>query len=141
MLFPTPSHQYNDPEDGLYGLDTGYPYPGPPYSEGTTYQTNDSPDIGLTSAIGSVTMQHSFTDYLMYEPPGSSEWVPLATFTWSTNGNADVPFTDNWADYLGFNGSPAAGTVTPAGQVDFTAGNTFPSWNRTNVFPNLSLWN
>ena len=128
----------DDPENGMNGLDTQYPKQGPSYSEGTyPYFTDDLPSIGLSSSIASATMQHSFTDYLMYQPPGSAQWVPLATFTWSTNGYAEVPFTDNWADYLGFNGSNAAGTVSPSSETNFTSGNSFPSWTRINVFPSF----
>jgi hypothetical protein len=76
--FPLPGRQYNDPENGLNGLDTVYPYPATYYNEGLlSYGTDDSPSLGLNSYIGSATMHHSFTDYLMYEPPGSNQWVPL----------------------------------------------------------------
>ncbi len=132
---PGPTH--SDPENGINGLDTHYPKTGPSYSEGSLpYITYDDPSMSLSSSIASAQMQHQFTDYLMYQPPGSSQWVPLGIFNWSTNGSATVPFTDNWADYAVLNGSLAAGTVSPANQT-FTAGNTFPSWTRIDVFPSF----
>jgi len=95
---------HNDPQNGHTGLDGRYPYPGSAEDEGATpvipFTSNDSPTLPLSNSMGSVTMQHQFTDYLMYAPPGSTQYVPLATMTWGTNGSATVPTTDNWFDYL-----------------------------------------
>ena len=142
-----PGRTYNDPENGMFGLDTSYPYAWaatgsyqPPYNP-VAYMTNDNPAIGLSSSFASVAMKHQFTDYIMFQPPGSSEWVPLGTASWGTNGSATVPTTDNWGDYVKQNGSDAAGTVIPTAQTPFTQGNTFPSWARVNVFPNTGTWN
>ncbi len=143
-----PGLQHNDPENGKNGLDTHYPKGGPLYSEGSMpYQTNDSPSINVQFYnAGSAVMQHQFTDYLMYQPPGNADngvqWVPQGTATWGTNGNATRPATGGWAGYAAQYGSDAAGTVTagtaaPNVTVNFTAGNTFPAWTRINTFPNF----
>ena len=120
---------HNDPQNGQTGLDGQYPYPGSAEDEGATpaipFTSNDSPATPLSNSMGSITMQHQFKDYLMYAPPGSTQYVPLATMTWGTNGSATVPTTDNWFDYLSQNGSDSAGTVTATASK---AGNTFPSW-------------
>ena len=131
---------HNDPENGKPGLDTAYPYQGPCYTEGgPNYSTNDSPYSSLSNSMTSTTMQHQFTIYLMYLPPGNGngppQWVPRGTFTWSTNGNATIPNTSNWADYAAQHGSDSAGTITPNTKMDFTPWNTFPSWTRDNSFP------
>ena len=97
----------------------------------------DEPTAPLSNSIGSITIKHQFVDYLMYIPPGSSQVVPLATLTWSTNGNAVIPGTGNWADYAKQNGSDSAGTVSPTRQTNFTPVNTFPAWIRIDVFPNF----
>lgn len=136
MTNAVPSVKVPDPEDSKIGLDTHYPKTGPVYVEGgQPYQTNDSPAFGLANDVKSIVMQHSVTDYLMYEPPGSTQFVPLATFSWSTNGSATIPPSNNWADYATTHGSDSAGTVTPSSQTNFQVGNTFPSWTRVNVFP------
>ncbi len=139
-----PGITHNDPENGKFGLDTRYPYDwvttgggGPSLYVTPPYTTNDSPYISLVSSIASVTMQHQFTDYLMFQPPGSSQWVPLGTNGWSTNGNAIVPTTDNWTDYVKQNGSDSAGSISPTANTPFTPGNTFPSWARINAFPSF----
>jgi len=147
----TPGVTHNDPENGLAGLDTGYPYPvpagTPAYTEaGPKYQTNDNPSLGLKNAIGSAIIQHQFTDYLMYQPPAAPSadpnypavmWVPLGQLSWSPNGNATIPPSGLWSDYVATYGSDSAGTVTPTAKTNFTAGNTFPSWTRINIFPSF----
>jgi hypothetical protein len=137
-----PGATQNDPENGMFGLDTHYPYGwlttgsyDPPYLP-TLYTAYDAPSLGLGNAT-SATMQHQFTDYLMFKPPGYSQWVPLGTLAWSTNGSATIPATGNWADYALQNGSDSAGTVNPSTQTNFTVGNSFPSWTRVNVFPSF----
>lgn len=127
----------SDPENGMFGLDTRSPYGwvtpgGLSFVMGPQYTAYDAPSLGLSIAT-SATMQHQFTDYLMFAPPGSSQSVPLGMATWSTNGSANVPGTGNWADYAAQNSADSAGTVTA--QTNFTAGNTFPKWTRVNVFP------
>ncbi len=139
-----PGVTHNDPENGLYGLDTRYPYTWetqgsyqPPYTP-VPYTTSDSPFIGTLNSITSTGMTHLFVDYLLFLPPGSdSKLVPLATNSWSTNGNATIPSTNNWSDYATQHGSDSAGTVSPATSTPFTAGNAFPSWTRINVFPSF----
>ena len=118
-----------------YNWDTTGSY-APPYNP-TSYIADDNPYIALSTSIVSATMKHQFTDYLMFQPPGSSQWVPLGTATWSTNGSAAIPGTGNWADYAKQNGSGSAGTVSPTSQTNFTAVNTFPAWTRIDVFPSF----
>ena len=139
-----PGVTHSDPENGMLGLDTTYPYTWATYGSyappatPTLYTTNDSPTITLNSNIASAKMQHQFVDYIMFLPPGTDhQWVPLGTAQWSTDGNATVPATDNWADYFGTHGTDAAGTVTPNMSTPFTPSNMFPSWNRINAFPNF----
>ncbi len=97
----------------------------------STYRTNDNPSMPLTSYMASATMQHQFIDYLMYQPPDNGNgirWVPLSTFTWSTNGSATNP--GNWANYTAPDGSDTAGTVNPSVTTLFIPGNAFPSWTQ-----------
>jgi hypothetical protein len=109
-------HNYSN--NGQNGLDTSYPYlwaTGAP-----NYTTNDNPGLNLTGTVaGSVKDQ--FQDYLMYAPPGSSQFVPLASSSWAANGSVNIPPT-GWANFLG-----SAGTVTGG---SFSASNTFPSWTQ-----------
>ena len=90
------------------GLDTLYPAPW--ISSPSPYTTNESPTLPLDGTVGTVALDHSFTDYVMCAPPGSSQYVPLGTFTWSLNGSATVP----------------------SSETQFTAGNTFPKWTQIN---------
>ena len=137
-----PGVTHNDPENGLYGLDTKYPYTWetqgsyqPPLTP-VPYTTSDSPFLSALNSIASIGMTHLFVDYLLFLPPGSdSKLVPLGTNSWSTNGNATIPSTNNWSDYATQHGSDTAGTVSPTTSTPFTAGNIFPSWTRINVFP------
>ena len=106
----TTGTQYKRSNNGQQGLDTSYPYPwlstpSPPKYEGT-----DSPGMDLTEySAASAQLQFQFVDTLMYEPPGSTQFVPLATYSWST---------------------PASSTasINPSGTTKFTASSTFPSW-------------
>ncbi len=110
-------------ENGQTGLDGGFPYPWGDNS----YFGGDEPGIALDNSIQSAYLSDSFVDYLMYQAPGSSQWVPVSTFYWSTNGSASIPSTGNWADFVG-----SAGTVTPSGSsVNFRPSNSFPSWTQT----------
>lgn len=119
---------YNRSNNGQQGLDSQYPYGWLPQPTPPNYENGDSPvavDL-TTSSVFSAQLKPSFVDTLMYEPPNSSQYVPLATFPWSTNGSAQVPGTGNWADY----GSGSAGVVAPSGTQPFTASNAFPSWTK-----------
>ena len=135
-----------------------YPYPGVPYSYSpglAGYKAEDNPALPITTTndshlpdiltVSSAEMKHQFNDYLLYQPPAASsatisndiQWVPLATFQWSTNGEADIPSTGDWADYKTEHGSDAAGMVSPSTQLNFTPWHKHPSWDRINVFPPL----
>jgi len=115
---------YTRSNNGQQGLDTSYAYPWQsPLPNPPSYESGDSPGLDLIG-MASAQLKYSFVDTLMYEPPGGSQYVPIATFTWSTNGNAQIPATKNWADY----GSGSAGAVTPSGTTNFTASIAFPSW-------------
>jgi len=92
-------------------------------------------------------MADSFTDYLLYQPPGTDvRWVPLANFTWSTNGSATIPSSGLWGDYI-VQGTPSdkagtvgAGTVSqftnPPVKVNFKSYHTHPKWTLINTFHN-----
>ena len=125
---------YNRSNNGQQGLDSSYPYPWA--SPAPSYESNDNPGLDLTafSAV-SAHLQYSFVDTLMYEPPDRGQYVPIATLSWSTNGNAQIPGTNNWADY----GSGSAGAITPSGLQNFTGSNTFPSWTK-NVGNGTYTW-
>ena len=127
-----PGKTHYDPEHGQTGLDTAYPYPGPAYTEGSImlpYRSNDSPTMPLNNAMASAMMQHQFTDHLLYLPPGADvRWVPLASFTWSTNGSATNP--GGWSNYVAAYGSDSAGTVNPTAKTLFTAEHKHPSWTQ-----------
>lgn len=74
------------------------------------YESNDSPGIDLTAlSAASGQLQYQFVDCLMFKPPGSSQYVPLATYSWSTPTSSTA-------------------SLTPAGTTPFTASNAFPSW-------------
>ena len=136
-----PGSTHYDPENGKNGLDSLYPYGWASYgsyappANPVPYTAYDIPSLGLSNAT-SATMQHQFTDTLMYMPPGGdSQWVPLGTFGWSTNGSASIPNSGNWATYPTQNGTDSAGTVNLTAGIKFAPSNTFPSWARINVFP------
>ena len=89
-------------------------------------------------------MGHSFTDTLMYEPPNSAQWVPLATFSWNVSATQALTGND-WFDYVGPPGHTDhkwAGTIGPGGvdappinPVNFAPTYAFPNWTRIDVLP------
>ena len=117
---------YVNSTNGIIGIDSGYPYAN---VSGDPISTNDNPGMGLggsgSTVVSSATMADQFIDYLMFEPAGSGQYVPIGSFHWSTNGNAQIPSTFNWADY---SGSP--GTVNPSGPSTFTSDSTWPVWTQ-----------
>ena len=140
-----PPQSRSDPLNGLTGLDGSYPYYGGATPETNYLDSNDSPNLPLQSTTASAAVAPSFTDYLMYEPPNSTQFVAVATFTWSVNGSASTTSTGsppvaNWASYATQNnGSDNAGTVSELGSVSpntainfkaITKPNTFPSWTQ-----------
>ena len=112
---------HNWSNNGQNGLDTSYPYP---WARGApAYSTNDSPGLDLTAvAAVAASDQDQFQDYLMYAPPGSSQFVPVAYSSWAINGSARIPATGNWADFSGSAGSVSGGA--------FSTSNTFPAWTQ-----------
>ena len=104
--------------NGQNGLDTSYPYVG-----GTSsFNDYDDPGLNLTATAAiSGSLQDQFQDCLMYEPQGSSQFVPLANSSWTTSGSAQIPAT-GWANFSG-----SAGTVSGG---SFSQNNTFPSWTQ-----------
>ena len=127
-FIPGPPIKHTDPNNGKTGLDTTYPY-GMQYpstaivQEPAPYSNGDNPNFGVNPSIYSVTNDSSFQDYLMYQPPGSSQWVTLATFTWYAFGTATIPAA-GWANY----GPGPAGSIIPTATTQFTMDNTLPSW-------------
>ncbi len=131
VLFGIP-YTRNSPENGQEGLDSTCPY-GWETVTAPNYSASDSPGLQLLSNTISATVADVFEDYLMYEPPGSGQYVPLAHFNWSTNGNATQPSSGGWAAYSG-----SAGTVSPSGSaVPFTQYHDFPAWTCVNTAPSF----
>ena len=118
------------------GLDGQCPYvSGSETAAGTPTTAQDSPGIKLIIPGGdqlySASYTPSFTDYLLYEPPGKdSVFVPVGIMSWSTNGSATIPEPeDDWSYYSRIHGGDSAGTVdVPTGT--FAVRNTFPSWTQ-----------
>ena len=146
---PMPVQSHSDSLNTITGLDKTYPYGGVVYTESASlFQDNDSPGIhlvgqGLTGNLVaySATFQSSFTNWLMYQPPGTDvQWIPLGTLAWSTNGSATIP-NPSTGDWSGFNIQPvnsgAAGTVsysdTAKPFTPVTAPDTFPSWTTIDI--------
>ena len=130
--YNTSTQQYINSDSGQTGLDTTWPY-GWEVSEDDPYQpyylTNDNPGIDLTSlsAIYGSEMS-SFKDYIMFQPYGTSEYVPLGYFKWSINGTATIPSTNTWGDFKN-----PAGPIDPTDSaVEFTPSNIYPSWTQNN---------
>ncbi len=120
--------------NGQAGLDTSCPYP---WTSGApNYFGGDTPGTPLMSTDTAATEQSQFVDYLMYVAPGADvQWVPLATFSWGTNGSATQPNPGGWAAF----GSGSAGSVTPSGApVKFSQSNSFPSWTQNSGNPPAS---
>ena len=98
----------------------------------TAYFTRDNPGFGLRDYMQSVTLQHKFEDWLMYQSPGSAtQWVSVAHFVWSLDGGAVQP-ARGWNNYVSpVDGTDSAGTVDPSGtETDFTRSNSFPEWTQ-----------
>ncbi len=117
------------PTDGQTGLDNVWPYPwytsAPNLTNGMYYESGDSPGVGV-DGDKSAHDNESFDDYLMYCPPGSVQYVPLAKFIWSADMSATLPATGNWINFTG-----SAGTVTDAQKAgQFLPSNEFPSWTQ-----------
>lgn len=122
----TPPLSIPGPGNGQTGLDTSWPY-GWEISTtivgGMKYESGDSPGIRVTN-LRSAHDNISFEDYLMYCPPSSVQYVPLAKYIWSANMGASLPATGNWINFTG-----TAGTVTDAQKTGrFLPNNTFPAW-------------
>lgn len=122
----TPPLSIPGPGNGQTGLDTSWPY-GWTISTtivgGMKYESGDSPGIEVTN-LRSAHDNISFEDYLMYCPPSSVQYVPLAKYIWSANMGASLPATGNWINFTG-----TAGTVTDAQKTgQFLPNNTFPAW-------------
>jgi len=120
----TAQSQISDPYNGQSGLDTDYPYhwaDGAPY-----YMSGDSPNTDLTYVYAvAATQDFTFEDYLMYFAPGSTQCVPLAHYTWTTNGTVSLP-AGGWGVYPN-----PAGTVTDNGRTGtFLPANDFPIWTQ-----------
>ena len=124
----TPAISFPGPFNGQTGLDHVWPYGwtnSTPNTGGTTYESGDSPGIKVTNAI-SAHDNDSFVDYLMYCPPSSAQYVPVAKYIWSANMGASLLATGNWINFTG-----TAGTVTDAQRTgSFLPSNEFPSWTQ-----------
>jgi len=114
---------YPGPHNGLAGLDGTFPYLSDTYfADSRLYSDGDSPALPLADTFTSTALTDTFHTYLMFKPPGSNQWVPLAESLWLTNFNASEPST-GWANF------PATQSVGPVSLgYNFVRQNTFPSW-------------
>jgi len=129
-----PVQNHPNPNNGMTGLDGTFPYGDVVPEAQEPLKDDDNPDIHLVGlgpmggvVAGSATFSSSYTDYLMYRPPGSDDntrWIALAQFSWNTNGNATIPDPNNpnsWTPYVTQNTPPdKAGTVFPSTWTSFT---------------------
>ena len=137
------SQTYRASLNGLWGLDTSYPYK--PDDGNSIYQSDptkgwpdnsveespsDSPGTALAGSPGipdRVWVDENFIVYMMYQPvasnAGESQWVPLHKFEWGWYGDANRPAGgwDIWA--TGVN----CGAVT---QFDDIRWRDHPTWTR-----------
>ncbi len=90
----------NCSENGARGLDTVYPYDPVGGTDGpnggwvcddTPQVSGDNPSTGLDDTIASANVDESFETYMLYHPPGNSEWVPLHKFQWHWYTNDSIP--------------------------------------------------
>ncbi len=116
---------------GDEGLDRSAPYYGTYICNGAINKMQDYPGIELTSTVQTVSINDSFSDFLMYLPPadsvGSSQWVPLSMLTWNWNATATQP-PGGWQN------APANGGVNGSGNASASTENQvnyYPAW--TNV--------
>jgi hypothetical protein len=83
--------------------------------------TYDSPGVPLTGPVYLATMGYSFTDYVMFKPPGGI-WVPAVQFSWVVGGSAKWTGT-MWAISQDPNG------VTVITPDPITPNRSWPKWN------------
>ena len=127
----TGGDKYRSSNNGQQGLDGSYPYP---WDETTPkYSADDVPGMDVSSPMEGViaysaSLQDSFVDYLMYLPPSSVQYVPVAMFVWSTDGSATIPYSNgtyNWDYWIG----GSAGSMTDSNSIQqFVPTNGFPVW-------------
>ena len=137
----TPPKFEQGPHYGVPFMDFGCPYNNHLCTEAAQpYADSDNPGQQLTvgGQIYAISASDSsvYTDFIMYLPPGTdTQWVPLASFNWNTNGKATLPSSGQWSDYVTQHGSDAAETIdstaktiTPSTTTPFSPGNSFPHW-------------
>ena len=157
VTVPDPENKNSLSLDGTYPYGSGSEVPVP----ALTYQDNDAPSLPLDDTNLKLTANKagSYSDYLMYQPPGSTQWVLLGTFSWSASGSATMPGnkdgspikpgTNNWPFYTSTSVAgvtDGAGAVTPPGSnppqtslptpVYFTPASTpnmFPKWTHVDL--------
>ncbi len=127
-LNTTPPLPIPYPNNGQTGLDTSWPYGwsiSTSITGGMKYESGDSPGLDVNSAK-SAHDNISFEDYLMYCPPSSVQYVPVAKYIWNVSMGASLPATGNWINFTG-----TAGTVTDAQKTGhFLPNNQFPAWTQ-----------
>lgn len=91
------------------------------------WQSQDSPNAGLSSAFDIVSAADSLRMYFMYRPKGAeSIWVPIGRLDWFWQGTASR--TGNPLVNHGWTGpTNAANSINPAG----AAASVFPEWPQT----------
>lgn len=117
----------NGGSTGEQGLDAVAPYYRTYICNGVTNKMHDYPGVSLTAAIQKVSVNDSFSDFLMYLPPadsvGQSQWVPLAMLTWNWNATATQP-KGGWQNPPA-NGIIGAGSATASTENPV---NYYPAW-------------
>jgi len=132
----------NCTENGNRGLDTVYPYDpvGGTYGpiggwicDDTPQDSGDSPRTGLDDSIANANIDESFETYMMYHPPGNSEWVPLHKFQWRWYANDNIPGV-SWTNWV---------TASSAGYVARSSSQRcydHPFWDRLEAASIGSGW-
>ena len=96
---------HSNPNNGLLGLDTSYPYApdGGVFAadnsnsgiadDNSIYSSGDSPGSGLNDHITSISINEGFKTYMVYRPDylHGNQWVPLHRILWNWNSSATRP--------------------------------------------------
>ena len=99
----------NNSDSSIHGSDS----PGPAV---------DSPLSGFISQVTSFNITDTYKIYMMYQAPGSSQWVPIRSVTWHWNTAGSRPSGSS----APFVPDPPLGGVTSDGTH---SDSTFPWWN------------
>lgn len=143
-------NHYKDTLNGYQGLDTTWPYNKDWFNSSkdhtSYYDASDSPGAAISDSTDSrdgttvpittrIEVKSSFLDYIMYQPPNSTMYVPVGSFWWGCDGDAAIPSTNYWADFIN-----PAGVIWPGrNEIPFTQCNDFPKWSQ-NCGTGYGIW-